>query len=275
MGNIARVVVLGGSGLIGGRTVNRLREFGLDVVSASRRNGVNTLTGEGLEPAFAGADVVLDTSDVHSFDEETLQHFFATSGENVARAERAAGVKHHVTLSIVGVDRIDGNPYYAAKRLQEAAARHSGVPYTIARSTQFYEFFPTIAGGFSKGSVVSLPAALLQPVAADDVAAALTQVVLGAPKSGPWFIGGPERATLATWIGRVFEVTSDRRTVEVDPKATWFGAPLDEDSIVPQAADYVGTTSFAEWATTLQAKQSLLGDRYAEAVSMMDRQAAV
>jgi uncharacterized protein YbjT (DUF2867 family) len=264
MTDFSKAVVLGGSGLIGSRVVERLRAAGFQVLAASRRTGVNALTGEGLHRAFADVDVVIDTSDVHSFDQETLHNFFTVAGENVALAEAAAGVKHHVTLSIVGVDRIHGNPYYTAKLAQEEAAQRSGVPYTIARSTQFYEFFPTIAGGFTKGSVVGLPNALLQPVAADDVAKALAEIAIAPAKNGPAFIAGPERAPFEEWLRRVFKLSGDTRSVEVDLAATWFGAPLETDSIVPARPDYIGHLTLEKWFETAGAKQALLGDRYAE-----------
>jgi uncharacterized protein YbjT (DUF2867 family) len=271
MTNYSKAVVLGGSGLIGSRVVERLRTSGIEVLSASRRTGVDTLTGEGLDKALANADVVVDASDVHSFDQETLRKFFTVSGENVARAEAAAGVKHHVTLSIVGVDRIDGNPYYAAKLAQEEMASRSGVPFTIARSTQFYEFFPTIAGGFTKGSVVGLPNAMLQPIAADDVAVALADIALSPPKYGPVYIAGPERDPFDRWLTRVFKLTDDPRSVEVDFKATWFGATLENDSIVPKQTDYSGHLKLEEWFATPEAKRALLGDRYAEAVAAIEQ----
>jgi len=271
MSDIRKAVVLGGSGLIGTRVVKALRADGIEVVAASRRNGVDVLTGDGLDAALLGADVVVDASDVHSFDAETLRQFFVTSGANVARAERAAGVKHHVTLSIVGVDRIVGNPYYAAKLLQEESAKHSGVPFTIARSTQFYEFFPTLIGGFTRGSNVSLPDALLQPLAADDTARALGEIALKPARDRSVFIAGPQKDTLVGWVNKVLRLTNDTKVASAGPGVTWFGAALEENSIVPSTVDYSGSTTFEDWFARPEAKASLLGDRYAEAVSIMGK----
>jgi len=271
MSDIRKAVVLGGSGLIGSRVVKLMRSNGIEVVAASRRNGVDVLTGDGLDAALIGADVVVDASDVHSFDAETLRQFFVASGANVARAERAAGVKHHVTLSIVGVDQIVGNPYYAAKLLQEESARHSGVPFTIARSTQFYEFFPTLIGGFTKGSNVSLPDTMFQPLPADDTARALGEIALKSARNKSVFIAGSQRDTLVGWVNKVLRLTNDPKVACVGQGVTWFGATLEKNSIVPSTVDYSGTTTVEEWFAMPEAKASLVGDRYAEAVATMSK----
>jgi uncharacterized protein YbjT (DUF2867 family) len=272
MSKFSKVVVLGGSGMIGARVVERLKALEIDVVAASRRTGVNTMTGEGLSQAFSGADVVVDASDVHSFDEATLRDFFILSGNNVAAAEKEAGVKHHVTLSIVGVDHLPGNPYYAAKARQELVAQSSGTPFTIVRSTQFFEFLPTIAGGFAKQDSVNPPDALLQPIAADDVGGILAKIALQQPENAMVQIAGPERDAIADWLRRAFSVTGDRRTVTADKTATWFGAPLEQKSLIPAHPNRMGTMFFDRWSTTTSARLALGGNRYASAAAELERQ---
>ncbi len=272
MFEFSKVVVLGGNGMIGARVCERLKALDLKVVAASRRTGVNTTTGEGLLQALSGADVVIDASDVHSFDEATLREFFIVSGRNVAQAERDAGVRHHVTLSIVGVDHLPGNPYYAAKARQEQVARSSGTPFTIVRSTQFFEFLPTIGGGFSNPNSVNPPDALLQPIAADDVGAILAEIAMEEPRNGIVQIAGPERAAIADWLRRAFAVTGDMRSVAADKTATWFGAPLEQESLVPNDPDRSGNILFDIWSTTPPARLALGGNRYATAAAELERQ---
>ncbi len=272
MSKVMKAVVLGGSGMIGSIVVERLKAFDIDVFAASRRSGVDTMTGAGLEAVFSGADVVLDTSDVHSFDENTLQKFFLVSGENVAKAEVQAGVKHHITLSIVGVDQLLGNPYYKAKFGQEKVAKTSGIPCTIVRSTQFFEFLPTIAGGFAEGGIINPPDALLQPIAAGDVGEILAEIASGHVTTDLVQIAGPEEASIGDWLGRAFAVTNDERSIVVDRNATWFGAPLEQESLVPAHPDRVGSKRFSEWAATDEAKQVLGSNRYAEASADLAKQ---
>ncbi len=272
MSKVTKAIVLGGSGMIGSIVVRRLRASGIEVVAASRRSGVDTMTGVGLEAAFSGADVVVDTSDVHSFDEATLREFFSVSGENVSKAERQAGVRHHVTLSIVGVDQLPGNPYYKAKFAQENVARASGISCTIVRSAQFFEFLPTIAGGFTKGVAVNPPDALLQPIAAENVGEILADVAVGQTIESLLQIAGPERASIGNWLERAFAVTNDGRNVVVDRDATWFGAPLEQGSLVPKHPDRVGATPFSEWVSTSEAKRVLGTNRYAEASADLAKQ---
>lgn len=275
MSEFSKVVVLGGSGMIGARVVERLKGLDVEVVAASRRTGVNTTTGEGLLQALSGANVVVDASDVHSFDEETLRDFFVVSGRNVAKAEIEAGVKHHVTLSIVGVDHLPGNPYYAAKARQEQVARSSGTPFTIVRSTQFFEFLPTISGGFAKQNSVNPPDALLQPIAADDVGGILAEIALEKPRNAVVQIAGPERDAIAHWLRRAFSVTNDTRVISADRTATWFGAPLEQQSLVPTHPDRMGTMFFDHWSTTPSARLALGGNRYASASAELERQIKV
>ncbi|MCM2458155.1 NAD(P)H-binding protein [Rhizobium sp. CG4] len=272
MSKITRAVVLGGSGMIGSLVVQRLKSFGVEVAAASRRSGVDTVTGEGLDAVLSGADIVIDTSDVHSFDEITLREFFLVSGENVAKAERKAGVRHHVTLSIVGVENLLGNPYYKAKFAQENLARSSGVPFTIVQSTQFFEFLPTIAGGFTKGALVRPPDAMLQPIAADNVGGIIAELALGQPSNRTVQIAGPERAGISLWLERAFAVTNDTRNVVVDANATWFGAPLQKLSLVPVRSDRTGASSFDEWSKTRDAQRILGLDRYKNAAADLEAQ---
>ena len=266
-----KAVVFGGSGMIGSKVVAGLKAAGLDVLSASRRTGVNTVTGEGLAQALAGADIVVDASDVPSYDLDTLGAFFRTSGANIFAAARAAGVRHHVTLSIVGVDVVRGNPYFDAKLTQEEAVRASGVPYTIARATQFYEFLPTIASGLARDGVARLPGACFRPLAAGDVAAALVTIALGAARNDAVTIAGPEIATFDAWLQRFFNLTGDTRTAVTDPDATYFGGRLQANSIAPASPDFVGPTTLENWMTSPAAAIALADDRHADAAKMIDQ----
>lgn len=267
-----KAVVFGGSGLIGAKVVTRLKEAGLEVIAASRRTHVDTTTGQGLMEALQGADVVVDVSDVPTFDPETLKTFFRASAEHIYAAELAAGVKHHVTLSIVGVDGVRGNPYFDAKLGQEELARASGVPFTIARATQFFEFLPTIAAGFTKGETTGLPDALFRPIAADDVATALADIALAPPRNNAVSIAGLESASFEHWFKRFFDLTQDPRQAETDQAATYFGARLQPCSIVPTAPDYIGAMCLEHWVTSPSARSALSGDRYAHATSEISKQ---
>lgn len=271
MSKVSKVVVLGGAGLIGAKVVARLRALGVEVVAASRRTGVDLVTGQGLAAAMKGAEAVVDASDLPSFDMDNLRTFFQTAGDNVLAAERGEGVRHHVTLSIVGVGTVVGNAYYDAKRVQEEVVEASGIPYTLARSTQFYEFIPTIVGGFANGDVVALPDAPYRPIAADDVGAALAQIAMGAPRNGPVLIAGPELSTFAAWFGRVFELTGDPRRAVADPTATYFGGRVADGSLVPAVVDYQGDMPVERWITTPAAKAALSTDRYADAAHTLER----
>jgi uncharacterized protein YbjT (DUF2867 family) len=274
MSDYKKAVVFGGSGMIGSKVVEYLKAAGLEVVAASRRTGVDTLTGAGLSEVLAGVDIVVDTSDVPKFDVETLQTFFRKSGENIFAAEAKAGVKHHVTLSIVGVDRVRGNPYFDAKLSQEEMVSAGGVPFTIGRATQFFEFMPTIAGGFTNGDVTALPDALFRPVAADDVAKALAEIALAGPKNGAVSITGPEVMSFADWFKRLFARLGDARKAISDATATYFGGVVAEGSIVPEHPEYVGATTFDTWFDTPAAKHALGADRYAHADMAIEKHSA-
>ena len=242
-----KIVVIGGTGLIGSKTVAILREGDHEVVAASPKGGVNTVTGEGLKEAMAGAQVVIDVSNAPSFDPQTVLEFFETSGRNLVAMEAAAGVRHHVTLSIVGTDRVPGQGYYRAKVAQEKLIEASGIPYTIVRSTQFLEFLSEIADASTDGSVVRLAPGLLQPIAADDAAAVIAEVAFANPRNGIVEIAGPERAPFDEIVARYLKTVGDPRQVTKDPEARYFGGRLEETSLVPLGEARLGRFNLEEW----------------------------
>ncbi|TXI84038.1 MAG: SDR family oxidoreductase [Cupriavidus sp.] len=244
-----RIVVIGGTGLVGTKTVARLRGQKHDVVAASPSKGVNAITGEGLSKAMAGADVVIDLSNPPTFDRKAVREFFETSSRNILSAGTAAGVRHHIVLSIVGVDRVPGQDYYSAKVAQERLITASGVPYTIVRSTQFLEFLGTIADASTDGCVVRVPPGFLQPVAADDVAAFVAEVTVGDPTNGTVEIAGPERSEFSDFVARYLATLDDPRRVVTDVRALYFGGRLDELSLVPLVPARLGRIGFEEWAS--------------------------
>jgi uncharacterized protein YbjT (DUF2867 family) len=240
-----KIVVIGGSGRIGKKLIPLLRGRGHEAVSASRSSGVNTLTGEGLSGALAGADVVVDVTSSPSFEDRAVLDFFEKSGRNLLPAEAAAGVKHHVVLSVVGADRMPDSGYMRAKVAQERLIKESKVPYTIVRATQFFEFLGAIAGPGE--GVVHLPEAPMQPVAADDVAAALADVAVGPPANGILELAGPESLSIAAFVGKALAASGDKRTVVADPQARYFGAALDDRGLNPGDSPRIGPTRFEEW----------------------------
>jgi uncharacterized protein YbjT (DUF2867 family) len=242
-----KIVVIGGSGLIGKKLVAILRELGHEAVPASPSSGVNTLTGEGLTEALAGAEVVVDVTNSPSFEDAAVMEFFQTSSRNLLTAEAAAGVGHHVALSVVGADRLPDSGYMRAKGAQERLIKAGKVPYSIVRATQFFEFLGGIAGPKEDGDTVRLPTAPMQPLAADDVAATLAEVVVGAPVNGIVELAGPEALPIAEFVGRFLAATGDPRTVVADPKARYFGAALDERGLNPGDNPRVGPTRFKDW----------------------------
>jgi uncharacterized protein YbjT (DUF2867 family) len=242
-----KIVVIGGTGLIGSKLVNKLRQGGHDALAASPNSGVNTITGEGLAEALAGAEVVVDVANSPSFEDEAVLEFFQTSGRNLLAAEAAAGVGHHVALSVVGADRLADSGYLRAKVAQEKLIEASKVPFTIVRSTQFFEFMSGIAQAATTGQTVRLSPAQLQPIAADDVAAALAEVAAGAPANGTIELAGPERLGLAELVRRFLAATKDARQVVVDTHVRYFGAELDDQSLTPGDRPRVGGTRFADW----------------------------
>jgi uncharacterized protein YbjT (DUF2867 family) len=245
--NNMKIVVIGGSGLIGTKLVNNLRQHGQEVVAASPSSGVNTITGEGLAKALTGAQVVVDVSNAPSWEDKAVLEFFETSGRNLSAAEAAAGVGHHVALSVVGTDRLLASGYFRAKMAQEDLIKASGIPYTIVRATQFFEFMGGIAQLSTVGKTVHLPPALWQPIAADDVASALADVTLGAPENGMIEIAGPERAGLDELVGRFLGATKDPREVITDVDARYYGLVVNDQSLTPGANPRIGPTRFEDW----------------------------
>jgi uncharacterized protein YbjT (DUF2867 family) len=248
-----KIVIIGGTGLIGTKTVAILRQGGHEVVAASPKSGVNTITGEGLKEALAGAQVVIDLANSPSFEDQAVMEFFETSGRKLLPAEAAAGVRHHVVLSIVGIDRTD-NGYFRAKVAQEKLIKSSGIPYTIIRSTQFLEFLGGIADSSADGKVVRLPPVLFQPIAADDVAAIVADVALAAPRNGIVEIAGPQRAAFNEIVARYLKAVGDQREVLRDPQAGYWGGRVEERSLVPLDEARLGRIDLNEWLRRSQAR---------------------
>ncbi|MBX3694331.1 MAG: SDR family oxidoreductase [Steroidobacteraceae bacterium] len=242
-----KIVVIGGTGLIGSKLVKLLRQRGQEVLAASPDSGVNTLTGEGLAEALAGAQVVVDLANSPSFEDAAVLRFFETAGRNLLAAEATAGVRHHVALSVVGADRLPESGYLRAKLAQERLIETSGIPYTILRSTQFFEFMARIADSATDGSQVRLPTALVQPIVSDDVVAVLADLVLGPPVNGRVEVAGPDKFQLDELVRRVLDYRNDTRTVTGDSHARYFGAELNDDSLVPGMQHRLGTTRFEIW----------------------------
>ena len=247
IGNHMKILVIGGSGLIGKKLVNNLRQQGHEVVAASPSSGVNTLTGEGLAQALVGAQVVVDVANSPTFEGKAALEFFETSGRNLLAAETAAGVGHHVALSVVGTDRLQEMGYFRAKLAQENLIKASGIPYTIVRATQFFEFMGGIAQSGTVGQTVHASPALVQPIAADDVADALADVTLGAPVNGMIEIAGPERVGLDEFVGRFLRASKDPREIVADPQARYFELVLNDQSLTPGLNPRIGSTFFEDW----------------------------
>jgi uncharacterized protein YbjT (DUF2867 family) len=248
-----KILVIGGTGLIGSKTVAILRHGGHEVVAASPKSGVNTITGEGLKEAMAGAQVVIDLANSPSFEDTAVLEFFKTSGRNLHAAEAAASVRHQVALSIVGIDRTD-NGYFRAKVAQEKLIETSGIPYTIIRSTQFLEFLGGIADSSADGNIVRISPCLFQPIAADDVAAIVADVALAAPRNGIVEIAGPERAPFNEIVARYLKAVGDPRKVVSDAEARYFGGRVEERSLVPLGEARLGRIGFDEWLRRSQAR---------------------
>jgi uncharacterized protein YbjT (DUF2867 family) len=242
-----KIVVIGGTGLIGSKTVAILRQSGHEVVAASPKSGVNSITGEGLKEAMAGAQVVIDLANSPSFEDKAVLEFFETSGRNLLAAEAAAGVRHHVALSIVGTDRTPDNGYFRAKVAQEKLIETSGIPYTIVRANQFLEFLGAIAASATDGKIVRLSPGLFQPIAADDVAAAVADAALAAPRNGIVEIAGPEPAPFDEIIARYLKAIGDPREVVRDTEARYFGGRVEERSLVPLGEARLGRIGLDEW----------------------------
>jgi uncharacterized protein YbjT (DUF2867 family) len=248
-----KIVVIGGTGLIGSKTVAILRQRGHEVVAASPNSGINTITGEGLKAALAGAQVVIDLANSPSFEDKAVLKFFETSGGNLLPAEAAAGVRHHVALSIVGADRTPDNGYFRAKVAQEKLIKTSGIPYTIIRSTQFLEFLRSIAASGADGNTIRISPGLFQPIAADDVAAIVAEVALATPRNGIVEIAGPERAPFNEIVARYLKAVGDPRQVVSDPEARYYGGRVEEHSLVPLGEARLGRIGLDEWLRRSQA----------------------
>src|SRR5881409_1675016 len=247
MNNKMKIVVIGGTGLIGTKLVKNLRQRGHEVVAASPSSGVNTLTGEGLAEALTDAQVVVDVANSPSWEDKAVLAFFETSGRNLLAAEAAAGVGHHVALSVVGTERLLASGYFRAKMAQEKLIKASPIPYTIVRATQFFEFAGGIAQSATEGQTVGLPPVLMQPIAADDVAAVMADVALAEPLNGTFELAGPEPIRQDDLVRQFLKATRDARTVITDPKALYFGIAVNDQSLTPGNNPRLGPTRFADW----------------------------
>jgi uncharacterized protein YbjT (DUF2867 family) len=248
-----KIVVIGGSGLIGSKLVNRLEQQGHEVLAASPSVGVNTITGEGLAGALAGAEVVVDVANSPSFEDRAVLEFFETSGHNLLAAEAVAGVKHHIALSVVGTDRLQQSGYFRAKQAQENLIKQAGIPYTIVHSTQFLEFLSGIAVAATEGNSVRLSPAAIQPISSEDVADVMADVTLGAPLNGIIEIAGPEKFSLSDLVQQYLTKNQDPRQVVADPHARYYGAEINDQSLVPGPNPRLGNITFETWyATQLQ-----------------------
>jgi uncharacterized protein YbjT (DUF2867 family) len=243
-----KIVVIGGTGLIGSKLVARLKQQGHEAVAASLKSGVNAVTGEGLAAVLAGADVVVDVANAPSWEPSAVLEFFERSSKNLAATEAAAAVKHHVVLSIVGTERSPDNSYFRAKLAQETIVKASPVPYSIVRATQFFEFLGDMGAADDR---IVVPTALFQPIAAEDVADRLAEVAMGQPLNGTIDIAGPEKAPFNEFIARRLKASGDARPVVGDPKAAYYGAPIDDTSLSPLGEARLGKTPLATWLARL------------------------
>jgi uncharacterized protein YbjT (DUF2867 family) len=251
-----KIVVIGGTGLIGTKLVNNLRHRGEDVVAASPSSGVNTFSGEGLAEALTGAQVVVDVANAPSWEDKAVMEFFQKAGRNLLAAEKGAGVRHHVALSIVGADRLPASGYLRAKVAQENLIKASGIPFTIVRSTQFFEFAKGLVQSATEGQTVRLSPALMQPIASDDVAAALTGLALAEPLNGTIEIAGPEPIRMDEVALRFLSATRDPRKVTTDVHALYFGTELNDQSLIPGDKARLGPTHFADWLSRSTAQKA-------------------
>src|SRR5437762_6837869 len=242
-----KIVVIGGTGLIGTKLVKNLRELGHEVLAASPKSGVNTFTGEGLPEALTGAQIVVDVANAPEWEDKAVLEFFETAGRNLLSAEAAAGVRHHLALSIVGADRLPASGYLRAKVAQENLIKASKIPFTIVRSTQFFEFVKGIAQSATEGQTVRLSSGMMQPIAADDVAAALTDVAVAEPLNSIIEIAGPEPIRMDEFVRRFLSATRDPRKVITDVHARYFGAELNDQSLTPGGKARLAPTHFADW----------------------------
>jgi uncharacterized protein YbjT (DUF2867 family) len=243
-----KIVVIGGSGLVGSQVVTKLREHGHEAIAASPDSGVNTLTGEGLSEVLEGADVVIDVSNSPSFEDAAVLEFFETSTGNLLAAEQAAGVGHHVALSVVGTERLADKGYFHAKRVQEKLIEESSIPYSIVHATQFFEFIKSIAALATDGDTVRLPPVQFQPMAAEDVAKSVGRTAVGAPVNGIVEVAGPEKFRMDELVRRALKARNDPRHVVTDPEALYFGAyEVDDSTLVPADDALIGEIRFRDW----------------------------
>lgn len=242
-----KVVVIGGTGLIGSKVVAKLKEHGHEAVPAAPNTGVNTLTGEGLAEVLQGASVVVDVSNSPSFEDNAVMEFFRTSTTNLLKAETDAGVTHHVALSIVGTERLEDNGYFRAKLAQEKLIKASGIPYSIVHATQFFEFVTGIADSMTDGDTVRVPTAKIQPMYSDDVADAVGRAAAGTPLNGVVEIAGPDAFRFEDFIRTGLAAQNDPRTVVADPHAPYFGSELEENSLLPGPDAHIAQTRFTDW----------------------------
>lgn len=249
-----KVVIIGGTGLIGSKVTARLRELGHDVLPAAPNTGVNTITGEGLDDALKGANVVIDVANSPSFEDQAVMDFFQTSGSNLLAAEARAGIEHHVVLSVVATDRLQESGYFRAKAVQENLVINSGIPYSIVRSTQFFEFLKGITDAATSGNEVRLAPVGIQPIAADDVALQITEVAIGQPINGTIEIAGPNLYMLPDLVTQYLIDREDKRDVKVDEGARYFGARLNVKTLVPGGNAHLGTTDFTSWLQSIMVK---------------------
>lgn len=247
-----KILVIGGSGLIGSKVVANLRQLGYEVLVGSPSNGINTMTGEGLTEAVKGAHVVIDLSNSPSFEDQAVLDFFETSGRNLLAAEKAAGVQHHVALSVVGTDRMLASAYFRAKMAQENLIKVSSVPYTIVRSTQFFEFLGGIAQYGTINNEIRLSPAKVRPISSDDIAAVVTDAALAQPTNGSFDVAGPQEIGLADLMKRYLSAIGDQRVVIADAHAAYYGAQLDDQSLTPIGEARIAATSFAAWLSKSQ-----------------------
>ena len=248
-----KIVVIGGTGLIGSKVVEKLKQKGHEVIAAAPNTGVNTITGEGLANALAGAQVVVDVANSPSFEDQAAMDFFQTSGKNLTAAEEAADVRHHVALSVVGTERLQDSGYFRAKLAQETLIKSSPIPWTLVHATQFFEFIRSIAQSSTEGGTVRVPPVQFQPIAADDVASAVAEAALAEPANATIEIAGPDRFTLDESVRKVLEYDHDTRTVIADPQAPYYGITVGESALVPDSSAHLGSTRFDWWLTHVPA----------------------
>lgn len=242
-----KIVVIGGTGLIGSQLVKALQESGNEVIAASPNTGVNTLTGEGLAAALQGARVVVDVSNSPSFEDNAVMDFFRTSNENLLAAEKTAGVQHHIALSVVGTQQLQASGYFRAKQVQEDLIKASGIPYTIVHATQFFEFAGGIVQMSMQDNKIILPDANIQPIASKDVVVFMAEVAVAEPANNILEIGGSEKFPMADWIGQYAKATHKSNEIAADPHALYSGAPISADTLVPANAVYLGKTMYKNW----------------------------